>query len=60
MNTFYVKKFFSTSRVSLFNYSNAENPRVFLDLSKDGKPLGKMVFEVIKMKVINNVKLIVI
>lgn len=45
MYSFYAKKFFS-SKASLYNYSDAANPRVFLDLSKNGKSLGKMVFEV--------------
>lgn len=43
----YSRKFFCTSRVSLFNYSDATNPKVFLDVSKNGKSLGKMVFEVL-------------
>ena len=32
---------------SLHNYRSIDNPRVFLEFSKDGKSLGKMVFEVI-------------
>jgi len=31
---------------SLYNYRAATNPQVFLQVSRDGKPLGKMVFEV--------------
>ena len=31
---------------SLYNYRAASNPRVFLSLSRDGAPLGDLVFEV--------------
>jgi hypothetical protein len=40
------RRFFS----ALHNYRSKDNPRVFLEVSKDGKSLGKMVFEVNKIK----------
>ncbi len=43
---YYTRKFFTSKTVSLFNYSDGSNPKVFLDVSKGGKSLGKMVFEV--------------
>lgn len=30
---------------SLYNYTDRSNPRVFFTLSKDGKTLGDLVFE---------------
>lgn len=40
----YQRRFFSV----LHNYRSKENPRVFLEVTKDGENLGKMVFEVNK------------
>ena len=34
------KRFFS-----IYNYSHASNPRVFMEVSKDGKSAGRLVFE---------------
>lgn len=31
---------------SSINYSDPKNPRVFMEISRDGKSVGKMVFEV--------------
>ena len=31
---------------SVYNYRDAKNPQVFFTVSRDGKPMGKMVFEV--------------
>jgi hypothetical protein len=31
---------------SLYNYRDPKNPQVFMELSKNGQPLGKLVFEV--------------
>ena len=31
---------------SVYNYRDATNPQVFMTVSRDGQPLGKMVFEV--------------
>jgi hypothetical protein len=39
---FTLRRMFST----LYNYTDPKNPKVFLEVSRDGKPLGKMVFEV--------------
>jgi len=36
------KRFFSV----LNNYRSKENPRVYMEVSKDGEKFGKMVFEV--------------
>ena len=41
----YQRRFFS----ALNNYRSKENPRVYLEVTKDGEKLGKMVFEVIKL-----------
>jgi hypothetical protein len=38
----YQRKCFSV----LQNYKSKENPRVYLEVTKDGEKLGKMVFEV--------------
>ena len=40
-----------TARRTLFsspsnNYRDPKNPKVFMQVSRDGQPLGKMVFEV--------------
>ena len=34
------------SFASVYNYRDATNPQVFMTVSRDGQPLGKMVFEV--------------
>ncbi len=34
------------SFASVYNYRDPKNPKVFLSVSRDGQPLGKMVFEV--------------
>jgi len=39
----YQRRFFSV----LHNYRSQDNPKVFLEVSKDGQKLGKLVFEVI-------------
>ncbi len=31
-----------------YNYRDAKNPQVFISVSRDGQPLGKMVFELYK------------
>ena len=41
----YSRRRFTTS---LYNYSHPNNPRVFMDVSKDGKGIGKLVFELYK------------
>ena len=40
---------------SLYNYSDKANPRVFLTLSKNGQPLGDLVFELYKNQAPENV-----
>ena len=32
---------------SVYNYTDPKNPKVFMTVSRDNQPLGKMVFEVI-------------
>jgi hypothetical protein len=39
----YQRRFFSV----LHNYRSKDNPKVFLDVSKNGQKLGRLVFEVI-------------
>lgn len=29
-----------------YNYTNPSNPKVFMNISKDGQDIGKMIFEV--------------
>lgn len=42
----FMRRMFSTG----INYSDPKNPKVFLQVSRDGQPLGKMTFEVTKIK----------
>ena len=42
-------KLFSYARCGFsYNYSDAKNPQVYLTISRNGEPLGKMVFELYK------------
>jgi hypothetical protein len=46
MSFYAFRKMFFSEKNYLFKYSDSQNPIVFLNVAKDGKSLGKMVFEV--------------